>query len=87
LRLRSAIRAIALVANGLGPLQVARNGLGGLHLSELRNGPLDKKGAGSRFLDASARINAAELARLDDFASDKIDADSRAERGLDLAAA
>jgi hypothetical protein len=81
----AAIRAIALVANGLSPLQVARNGLGGLRLSELRNGPLDKKGAGSRILDASARINAAELARLDDFASDKTDADDRAERGLDLA--
>jgi hypothetical protein len=81
----AAIRAIALVANGLSPLQVARNGLGGLRLSELRNGPLDKKGAGSRILDASATVNAAELARLDEFASDKIDADGRAERGADLA--
>jgi len=81
----SAIRAIALVANGLSPLQVARNGLGGLRLSELRNGPLDKKGAGSRVLDASARINTAELERLDDFASDKTDADGHVERGLDLA--
>jgi hypothetical protein len=81
----AAIRAITLVANGLSPLQVARNGLGGLRLSEPRNGPLDKKGAASRILDASARINAAELARLDDFASDKTDADGRAERGLGLA--
>ena len=81
----SAIRAIALVANGLSPLQVVRNGLGGLRLSELRNGPLDKKGAGSRVLDASARIDTAELARLDDFASDKTDADGHVERGLDLA--
>ncbi len=64
---------------------MVRNGLGGLRLSELRNGPLDKKGAGSRVLDASARIDTAELARLDDFASDKTDADGHVERGLDLA--
>jgi hypothetical protein len=80
-----AIGAIALVANGLSPLQVARNALAGLRLSALRNGPLDKKGAGSRILDASARINAAELARLDDFASGKTDADGRGEYGLDSA--
>ncbi|WP_280151831.1 hypothetical protein [Piscinibacter sp. XHJ-5] len=81
----AAIRAIALIANGLGPLQVARNGLRGVRLNELRNGPLDKKGAGSGILDASARINDAELARLDEFASDKTDAEGRTERGLDLA--
>ncbi|HEX6706024.1 MAG TPA: hypothetical protein VF169_14785 [Albitalea sp.] len=81
----AAIRAIALIANGLGPLQFARNGLHGLRLNELRNGPLDKKGAGSGILDASARINDAELARLDEFASEKTDAEGRKERGLDLA--
>src|SRR5690348_18008864 len=43
----AAIHAIALIANGLGPLQLARNGLGGLRLDGLRGGPLDKKGAGS----------------------------------------
>jgi hypothetical protein len=81
----AAIRAIALIANGLGPLQVARNGLHGVRLNELRNGPLDKKGAGSGILDASAMVNDAELARLDQFASDKADAQGRTERGLDLA--
>jgi hypothetical protein len=81
----AAIRAIALIANGLSPLKLARNSLQGLRLNELRNGPLDKKGAGSGILDASARIDKAELARLDEFASDKTDAEGRTERGLDAA--
>jgi hypothetical protein len=81
----AAIRAIALIANGLGPLQVGRNGLRGLRLNELRNGPLDKKGAGSGILDASARVDPAQLARLDEFASDQTDAEGRTERGLRLA--
>lgn len=77
------IRAIALIANGLGPLQIARNGLGGLQLNGLRNGPLDKKGTGSGILDASGTIAEAELDRLDEFASDKTDASGQMERGLD----
>lgn len=81
----TAVRAIALIANGLGPLQLASNGLRGVRLNELRNGPLDKKGAGSRILDVSARVDEAELARLDEFASEKRDAEGRTERGLDLA--
>ena len=81
----TAVRAIALIANGLGPLQLASNGLRGVRLNELRNGPLDKKGAGSRILDVSARVDDAELARLDEFASEKRDAEGRTERGLDLA--
>lgn len=80
----TAIRAIALVANGLSPLQVARNGLGGLKLNQLRGGPLDKKGVGSGILDGQARIDKAELARLDEFAGDKLDAKGRPERGLDI---
>ncbi|OGB16446.1 MAG: hypothetical protein A2W72_12980 [Burkholderiales bacterium RIFCSPLOWO2_12_67_14] len=80
----AAIRAIALLANGLTPLQMARNGFGGLRLNELRNGPLDKKGAGSRILDATAKVNAKELARLAEFASEKTDVDGRTEPGLDL---
>lgn len=80
-----AIRTIALVANGLGPLQLARNGARGVQLDALRNGPLDKHGAGSRILDAEARVQEAELARLDRFASAKTDAEGRTERGLDAA--
>lgn len=80
-----AIRAIALAANGLGPLQVVRNGLGGLHLNELRGGPLDKRGAGSGILDAKAKIVQAELDRLDQFAGDKVNVVGQSERGLDEA--
>jgi len=80
----AAIRAIALIANGLGPLDVARNAAGGLRLDALRGGPLDKQGAGSGILDANARVVRAELDRLDDFASDRVDADGRRERGLGL---
>ncbi len=80
----AAIRAVALIANGLSPLQLVRNGLGGLRLNELRGGPLDKKGTGSGILDAAARINQAELDRLDAFADDQLDADGRVERGLSL---
>ncbi len=79
------IRAIALVANGVGPLQLARNGLGGLQLDGLRGGPLDKKGVGSGILDAQGIVVDAELARLETFATRKVDADGKAEAGLDLA--
>ena len=80
----AAIRAIALMANGLSPAQMMRNGLGGVRLGSLRNGPLDKKGVGSGILDATATVVEAELSRLDEFASEKVDADGRTERGLGL---
>ncbi|MBI5068550.1 MAG: hypothetical protein HZB56_09940 [Deltaproteobacteria bacterium] len=80
-----AIRAIALVAAGLGPAQLARTGLGGLRLGALRGGPLDKRGAGSGILDARGEVVEAELARLDTFASDKESPDGTTERGLSLA--
>lgn len=78
----AAIWAIALMANGLGPLQLGRNALGGLRLDALRGGPLDKKGVGSAILDEHAKVNEEELARLDSFASDQLDAKGRIERGL-----
>lgn len=79
-----AIRAIALIANGLGPVSVARSGLQGVRLDALRDGPLDKKGVGSRILDAHAVVDKAELVRLREFASDKVAADGTTEPGLDL---
>lgn len=81
----AAIRAIGLMANGLNPLQLLRNASQGVHLSELRNGPLDKKGGGSRILNSAAQINPGELARLDQFASSKTDMQGRTELGLDSA--
>lgn len=80
-----AIRAIAMAANGLSPLQLARNALDGVQLDGLRGGPLDKKGVGSAILDASAQVSSAELDRLDSFGSDKVGADGSTERGLDAA--
>ena len=79
----AAIRAIGLIANGLGPLQATRNAFGGVRLDALRGGPLDKKGAGSGILDDKAHVVRAELDRLDDFAGDKLGADGTIERGLD----
>lgn len=79
----AAIKGIALVANGLGPLSLARNASRGVRLNELRNGPLDKKGAGSGILDARGEIVEAQLRRLAEFASDKVDAAGRSEPGLD----
>ncbi|MEK8034055.1 hypothetical protein AACH06_24795 [Ideonella sp. DXS29W] len=79
-----AIRAIALIANGLGPFSLARNATSGVRLNELRNGPLDKKGAGSGILDSQARVVDAELKRLATFASNKTDASGRTELGLSL---
>ena len=81
-----AIRAVALAANGLGPLQLLRSGMDGVALNALRDGPLDKKGVGSGILDATANVDAAQLDRLDQFASDHVNARGRKERGLDQAA-
>ncbi|MFK8000641.1 MAG: hypothetical protein AB8H86_13655 [Polyangiales bacterium] len=76
------IRGVAAIANGLSPLQIARNILGGVRLDALRDGPLDKNGSGSRILSKDASVNEAELDRLDSFASDKVSADGQTERGL-----
>jgi hypothetical protein len=80
----TAIWAIALIANGLNPLKLARGAASGTRLNELRGGPLDKRGAGSGILDREARVDPANLARLDEFASDQVDADGKTERGLTL---
>lgn len=77
------IGAIALVANGLSPLSVTQRLLGGVRLDGLRNGPLDKKGAGSGILDAQGEVDLPELARLGEFASPKTDAQGATELGLD----
>ena len=44
---------VALIANGLSPLRLLSSWWSGAMLDELRNGPLDKHGAGSRILDAT----------------------------------
>lgn len=78
-----AIRLIALLANGLGPGAILDNGLHGLKLNKLRNGPFDKKGVGSGILDAKGRVVVPELDRLKAFASLKTKSDGGSELGLD----
>jgi hypothetical protein len=82
---RPLVYLIAMIANGLGSMRLARGVQKGAQLDALRGGPLDKRGAGSRILDAAGYIDHGELARLDQFASDKVDACSGAiERGLGI---
>ncbi|MBV9984988.1 hypothetical protein [Bradyrhizobium sp.] len=76
---------IALVANGLSPLQLVRTRVHGVHLSALRGGPLDKKGAGSGILDQSSRFDQSQLDRMATFGSEKVDANGNTEIGLNLA--
>ena len=73
---------VALIANGLGPFRLLRSWWSGAQLDELRNGPLDKRGSGSRILDATAHIDEAELVRLAGFGKDRPDPSGGVERGL-----
>lgn len=78
-----AVRLVALLSNGLSPRTVLETGLHGVKLSKLRNGPLDKKGVGSRILDSKAQVNSSELNRLKEFASLKVSRNGTKELGLD----
>lgn len=78
-----ALRVIALLANGLGPSALLGNAVDGIRLDQLRNGPFDKQGAGSRILDERARVRLAELDRLEAFATAKAMAGGGEELGLD----
>jgi len=82
---RTAIFAIASVANGLGPLSLADTQWNGLQLNALRGGPLDKKGVGSGILNARGAVDAKELSRLQGFAKEKPNVDGSSELGLGLA--
>ncbi|MFH1343453.1 MAG: di-heme-cytochrome C peroxidase [Pseudomonadota bacterium] len=73
---------VALVANGLSPLRLLKSWWSGAVLDELRNGPLDKHGVGSRILDATAKVHESEIARLAEFGSDWPDPCGGTERGL-----
>lgn len=73
---------VALIANGLRPLRLLRSWWSGAQLDELRNGPLDKHGVGSRILDVNARVDEAEIARLAEFGKDRPDPSGGVERGL-----
>ena len=69
---------VALLANGH-PL---RSITSGAVLDELRNGPLDKHGAGSRILGVDAQVHEDEIDRLAGFGKDRPDGAGGVERGL-----
>lgn len=73
---------VALIANGLGPVRLLRNWWSGAVLDRLRNGPLDKHGAGSRILDCTAHVQEAEIERLAGFGKECQDPAGGTERGL-----
>lgn len=81
---RYKVYLIAMIANGLGPARLARSIRKGAQLDALRGGPLDKRGTGSRILHPTGHIDENELARLDQFATDKVDELGVAERGLGI---
>jgi hypothetical protein len=74
---------VAVIANGLS--RVFRNWWSGPVLDQLRDGPLDKHGVGSRILNAKAEVDETEIARLASFGKDRQDpqdASGKMERGL-----
>ena len=73
---------VALIANGLSPSRLFRSWRSGAVLDELRNGPLDKRGAGSRILSVDAEVDESEITRLAGFGSDYADGSGGTERGL-----
>jgi len=79
---RAKIFMVAQSANGLGPFSQLRSLFQGAILDELRNGPLDKHGAGSRILDQHAVVHEDEIARLATFGKDYANPDGGTERGL-----
>ena len=76
-------RLVAVIANGLSPFRLLKRWWSGATLDELRNGPLDKHGVGSRILDADAHVHQDEIERLASFGKDRPDPmGGGAERGL-----
>ena len=72
---------VAVIANGLGPLRVLKSATSGAVLDELRNGPLDKHGGGSRILDVDAKVHEDEIARLAGFGKDRKDPPAASSAG------
>jgi hypothetical protein len=81
-KVRLQTRMVAGIANGLGPLSLLKSAISGAVLDELRDGPLDKHGGGSRILDVDAKVHEDEIARLAGFGKDRKDPAGGVERGL-----
>jgi hypothetical protein len=73
---------VAVGANGLSPARLLKSATSGADLDELRNGPLDKHGAGSRILGVTAEVHEDEIERLAGFGKDRPDPSGGTERGL-----
>lgn len=74
---------VALTANGLSPKQLARTKLHGMVANELRDGPFDKHGSGSRVLDQRGQVDTAQIDRLGEFASNyRVEGTGETVRGL-----
>jgi hypothetical protein len=71
---------IALIANGFA--HVPASATSGAVLDELRNGPLDKHGAGSRILGVDAQVHTDEIDRFASFGQDCREPSGGTERGL-----
>lgn len=76
------IYLVALLANGLHLRRLVKSWWSGAVLDELRDGPLDKHGVGSRILSVEGQVNEAEIARLAEFGKDRKDQYGAIERGL-----
>jgi hypothetical protein len=76
------IYLVALIANGLSPLRLLNSWWSGAVLDELRNGPLDKHGVGSRILNVDGQVDETEITRLAGFGSDYPNPMGGTERGL-----
>ena len=81
-KVRIETRMVAGIANGLGPGRIFKSATSGAVLDELRNGPLDKHGGGSRILDADAKVHEDEIERLASFGKDCKDPAGGIETGL-----
>jgi len=81
--LTAEVYPIALAANGLTPKQLFDTQLHGVVANELRDGPFDKHGSGSRVLDRHGQADTAQIDRFDEFAADFRDEETGASvRGL-----
>jgi hypothetical protein len=81
-KVRLATWLVAVIANGLAPARLLKSATSGAVLDELRNGPLDKHGGGSRILGADAKVREDEIERLAGFGSDCRNPAGGSERGL-----
>src|SRR5262245_39314560 len=81
-KVRIQTRMVAGIANGLGPARIFKSATSGAVLDELRNGPLDKHGGGSRILDANAKVHEDQIERLASFGKDCKDPAGGIETGL-----